>query len=99
MFWRDCVALFQGVCSLSSFSSSHDGEGLDGIFVIPKAPNCIVGSPKFLEGLLCNSEQHPRKSAPFLLFSLSHDREVVDGLLPFSLTGFFSYMSFLMFYE
>ena len=64
-------------------------------FIVPKVPNFLVCSPKFLEGLLCNCDRCPGKSAPFLLFSSPHDGKGVDGLLPLSHTGFFGLAFFL----
>ena len=64
------------------FSLSHDGAGLGRLLIVPKVHNFLAGSPNILKVLLHNGKQHPGKSEPFLLVYLSHEEQVIDGLVP-----------------
>ena len=48
----------------------------------------VTGSLKFSEGLLCYREVCTEKYSPFLLFSPFCDREGIDEIITFYLTGF-----------
>ena len=63
-------------------------EGLDGISIDPKVPNCLMCSPNLSQGLLRNCEQRPGKSAPFPIFSSSHGGEGLDEMFTLSMMVF-----------
>ena len=95
-FWRYCFNMSQVICSLSSFflvslcrmSLRATSILSNGLLIIPKVPNFLGGYPKLLEGLPRDCKWCTGKSAPWLTFSLSHDGEGFEGLLPSSPTGF-----------
>ena len=92
LFLPTLSMVFRGSCNGLIFSVSESllpafffhnimkDKVLNGWFIVPKVLNFLGGSPKLLEEMLRGCEQHPGKSAPFHLFSLSYDGEYFNGM-------------------
>ena len=65
----------------------------------PLVPGFLEGSLKCSEGLIWYCKKCPGKYSPCIMFALSLDEECFDKLLPFSLTDFLVWTSFLVLCE